>query len=290
LKTMSERRKRRRPNDPATLLVGISNPATAERLVRLAALLGRTAGWRLLLTHVVTVADQISLTTGQSSTEVVRARDLLEDVRGKLDPAAGEVGALVEVARSVHDGLLAAADSHRAEMIMVGYSEGTAEAGDGREEERFDRTMHRVARRSGKPTVVAKFRQAAMGRVLVPVTASASLQVTGLLCRALATLEETSVTFLHVANPDESLEDARDRVESRLEARGVAGLGRLLVSAAEDRIHAIVEEAERHDLVILGPSGRPGFMSAILSSTAERIAEEAPSSVLVVWDRGDTDG
>lgn len=287
---MSERRRRRRPNDPATLLVGISNPATAERLVRLADLLGRTAEWRLLLTHVVTVADQISLTTGQSSAEVVRARDLLEDVRGKLPPAAGQVAALVEVARSVHDGLLAAADSHRAEMIMVGYSEGTGEEGDGREEERFDRTMHRVARRSGKPTVVAKFRQAAMGRVLVPLGPSAPLQVTGLLCQALAAREETSFTFLHVSDPDESQEEARYRVQGQLEARGLAGLGRLLVSAGGDRVHAIVEEAERHDLVIVGPSGRPGFMRTIFSSTAERIAEEAPSSVLLVWDRRDEDG
>jgi nucleotide-binding universal stress UspA family protein len=238
---------------------------------------------------VVTVADQISLTTGQSSPDVVRARDLLGDVRSHLTPAEWEVGALVEVARSVHEGLLAAADSHRAEMILVGYSEGAGTGEDEREEERFDRTMHRVARKSRTPMVVAKFRRVEMRRVLVPVTASAPLRVTGMLCRALAEVEQTSLTFLHVAAPDESVEAARDRIVAHLRAKGVARLGPLVVTAADDPVDAIVELAERHDMVVLG-SGRPGFMSAILSSKAEKIAEEAPSSVLLVRDREESGG
>ncbi|MEJ2207190.1 MAG: universal stress protein [Gemmatimonadota bacterium] len=150
--------------------------------------------------------------------------------------------------------------------------------------------MHRVARKAGKPMVVAKFRRVEMRRVLVPVTASAPLQVTGMLCRALAEVEQTSLTFLHVAAPDESVESARDRIVDHLRVKGVAHLGPLVVVAAEDPVGAIVEEAQRHDMVVLGPSGRPGFMSAILSGKAEKIAEEAPSSVLLVRNREDSGG
>ncbi|MGD8362188.1 MAG: universal stress protein [Gemmatimonadota bacterium] len=270
---------------PATLLVGISNPATVEELVRLSAKLAEAGHWKILLTHVVTVANQISLTTGRSSTEVVRARDLLQEVLSRAEATGMDVGALVEVARSVDEGLLAAADSHHAEMILVGYSEAETEADDGGTEERFDRTMHRVARKGTTDTVVAKFRREGMGRILVPVAADAPLQVTGLLCRALGRAAETSLTFLHVVESGASMDEARRRIEGRLEERGVASIGPLIVVASQDPVEAIVETAAEYDLMIVGPSRRPGLMKAIFSSRAQKIAEEAPTSVLLVWNR-----
>jgi nucleotide-binding universal stress UspA family protein len=270
---------------PATLLVGISNPATAEELVRLSAMLAEASHWKILLTHVVTVANQISLTTGRSSREVVQARDLLQGVLSNAEAAGVEAGALVEVARSVDEGLLAAAESHRAEMILVGYSEADTEADDGGTEERFDRTMHRVARKGTTDTVVAKFRREGRSRVLVPVAAEAPLQVTGLLCQALGRSAGTSLTFLHVVEPGASMDEARGRLTERLKERGVGSLGRLVVVASEDPVEAIVEAGADHDLTIVGPSHRPRLMNAIFSSKAQKIAEEAPTSVLLVWNR-----
>ena len=272
---------------PATLLVGISNPATARALVGLSTVLAEAGQWRILLTHVVTVASQISLTTGRSSREVVQARDLLQGVLSGIEAAGVEAGALVEVARTVDEGLLAAAESHRAAMILVGYSEADTEVEARGTEEQFDRTMHRVARKGTTDTVVAKFRGEGMGRVLVPVAAEAPLQVTGLLCQALGRSAGTSLTFLHVVDPDASTDEARRRIEERLEERGVASIGSLRVVAAGDPVEAIVSAAADHDLMIVGPSRRPGLMKAIFSSRAQKIAEEAPTSVLLVWNRAD---
>lgn len=269
----------------ATLLVGISNPATAEQLVRISNILAGTGRWTILLTHVVTVADQISLTTAQSSPDVVRARDLLQQVQAQGREAGVRVRALVEVARSVDEGLLAAAKSHNAAMILVGYSEPETEVEDSGEEERFDRTMHRVARRSAVPVVVAKFRGHQMSRVLVPVTAGAPLQATGLLCRALGGVGGTELTFLHVVSPDASLDAARTGLEELLKTRGVASLGSLRLVTSHDPVEAVVVEATGQDLVIVGPSGRPGLLSAIFSNKSQRIAEEAACSVLLVWNR-----
>lgn len=268
----------------ATLLVGISNPATAHRLVRLSAVLASANPWNILLTHVVTVADQISLTTGKSSPEVVRARDFLQEVQENAASEGVKAGALVEVARSVDEGLLAAAESHDVGMILVGYSE---EGGvfDEKEEERFDRTMHRVARKAAADVAVAKFRNEGFDRILIPVSREGPLPVISLLCRALAGVPETELTFLHIADPDGEEEEVREGLVRTLARDGLAELGQIRIRASEDPVAAILGESADYDLVLVGPAQRPGFMDNLFSSKSREIAEEAPVSVLLAWNR-----
>lgn len=262
----------------ATLLVGISNPETADRLVRLSATLTRSRPLDILLTHVVTVANQIGLATGQSSPEVISGRDLLEETSAAARAAGIDVRALVEVARSVEDGLLAAADSHHAEMILVGYT-GEAEE----EEERFDKAMQRVARKASADVIVAKFRGTEQDRILVPLASDVPLRLTGLLCRALAEDGGAAVTFLHVVESGGAEDEARRELEKALERSGLAALGPLRVLTSDDPVATIVDEARHHGLVILGPSARPGLLDAVFSSRARKIAESVPSSVILAW-------
>ncbi|MDX1495368.1 MAG: universal stress protein [Longimicrobiales bacterium] len=273
-------------SDAGTLLVGISNPETADALVRLAAALSRTSESDVILTHVVSVANQIALGTGSSSPEVVQARDLLQDASAAARDAGAEVRAVVEVARSVEEGLLAAADSHDAAMILVGYS-GVDAAEDA--EDRFDRTMHRVARKSRADVVVAKFRQVTFHRMLVPVAADAPLRLTALLCRALTAGTETAITFLHVVGPEDAPEEARRGIRARLDASGLADRGDLEVVSSDDPTEVIVSRAEAHDLVLLGPSGRPGLLDAVFSNRARRIADAVSATVVLGWSLTEED-
>lgn len=272
------------PESTKTVLVGISNPDTADQLVGLAAALAAATPLQVLLTHVVTVANQISLTTGQSSPEVLRARDFLGRVVGVAREGGVESRALVEVARSVQEGLLAAAVSHDAAMILVGYSDsgdGDDERGD--DEERFDRTMHRVARKASSDVVVAKFRRDEHRRIAVPLTTTAPLRLTGLLCRALTKGDGAEVTFLHVADPDTEADQARKELTSRLDEADLADLGALRVMTSDDPVEAIVEEVADHDMVVLGPSGRPGILERLFSGRARKIAESVSGSVVLAW-------
>ena len=269
----------------APVLVAVSNPETADRLVHLASILEAEEPREIILTHVATVATQISLTTGQSSPEVVQARDFLQEVMEGARGAGVKARALVEVARTVDEGLLAAAESHEVGLVLVGYSDADGPGEVGKEEERFDRAMHRVARKADADVVVAKFRSSEMKRILVPVTRVSPLHVAGLLCRALAGVEGADLTFFHVVGSEVDRDQAAGRVAGRLEERGVASLGRLEVAVSDTPVDRIVEEAQHHDLVVVGPSGRPRVLEAIFSSKARRIAEEAPASVLLAWNR-----
>lgn len=273
-----------RSPDPQTILVGVSNPSTARALVRLSSMLAHEDSWRVLLTHVVRVAEQISLTTGQSSPEVVRARDFLQDVQGTARKEGMKARALVEVARSVDEGLLAAAESHDARMILLGYSE---EGGvfDEREEQRFDRTVHRVARKARADVLVAKFRNAGFRRILVPISDGVPQPVVLLLCRALGRVPETSLTFLHVADPGRDPEEVTEAVRGTLRRAGLGGMGRIQIQPSDDPVAVALDESHKYDVVIVAPSGRPGFMDTFFSSKASEIAEKASVSVLVAWNR-----
>jgi nucleotide-binding universal stress UspA family protein len=270
--------------EDATVLVGISNPATVHGLMEFCSILSGPRPSDILLTHVVTVANQISLTTGKSSPEVVRARDFVQQTQQEAEARSINARGLVEVARSVDEGLLAAAESHRAGMILVGYSEWIHEDDQGGEEE-FDRTMYRVARKAHTDVIVAKFRQESFDRVLVPVGMDAPGRLLAFLARAFSLRPEASVTFFH----DEGLEASGGGGEARLEgwlaAHGLEEKGVPKVVRSDDTAQAILTESRSHDLVVVVPSKRPGLMEGIFSSKARTVAEESPASVLMAWER-----
>lgn len=268
------------------LLVGISNPETSHRLVRLSAALARSNPGMasperpLLLIHVVAIANQISLGTGRSSPEVIHARDLLQGASAAAREAGAPARAIVEVARNVEEGLLSAADSHGADMILVGYSGGD---GPSDAEERFDRTMHRVARKAQADVIVAKFRRDEHRTILVPIAENAPLRLTGRLCRALADGTNAVFTFLHVSEPGASVDEARDRITAQLDAAGLGDDGQLRVVVGGDPAVEIIKEAGHHHLLVLGPSARPGILDAVFSSRARKIAESVSASVVLGW-------
>jgi nucleotide-binding universal stress UspA family protein len=271
---------KRKERGQPTLLVGVSNPATLSRLLRLSSLLAEAGPFDVLLTHVVKVASQISLTSGRSSPETVRARDFLGEALREMESFGLQARGLVEVARSVDEGLVAASESREASLILVGYSEEDDEE-DSRRERRFDRTMHRVARNADCDLVVAKFRREEMKKILVPLGAEPRLRVTGLLCRALGSLEGTTLRFLRIIPPGSSVAEARRRTEESLAMGGLSGLGGLEVVVADVFLDAIETLTADQDLVIVGPAGRSSPMEAIFTTTGEKIAERVPSSVLL---------
>ncbi|MBT8488452.1 MAG: universal stress protein [Gemmatimonadetes bacterium] len=280
-------------NPEGALLVGISNPDTAARLVGLSASLSRTSiqlpapgAQPVLLVHAVTVANQINLGIGSSSPEVIRARDLLQAAGEAARNRGQRVRAIVEVARSVEAGLLSAAESHNASLILVGYSGDPVRS---EAEERFDRTMHRVARKARADVVIATFRRREHHSILVPVPEDAPLRLTSRLCRALEADTGAIPTFLHVAPRDASAGEARERVQARLASVFRGGEPQLRVVTSDDPQVAIMEESEGHDLVLLGPSRRPGLLDAVFSNRTRRIAESVSSSVVIGWGLAEED-
>ncbi len=267
----------------STLLVGISNPATMPRMLDLALRLHRVTGCEIVATHVVAVQSQMALQSARSSSEVVGARLLLQDtVEMAADLGVG-ARAVVEIGRKTGEGLIHAARTHAAAVVLVGYSEAP---GDPTEKgaRRVDRVMHRVARGLDVDVLVAKFRKEQVDRILVPVESRSDLRLMGLVVRALLADSNASVRFLHVT-PASSTSTEGEDVRQRLIDEGLLQLGELAVVARDDVAETLVGEADSHDLALLETSSVPSLVDDVFGTGAERIAERVSCSVLLVRGR-----
>jgi nucleotide-binding universal stress UspA family protein len=140
-----------------------------------------------------------------------------------------------------------------------------------------------------------------MTRLLVPLEHSPGnprvLQLAAMMARAL----EGSLTLLHVYSPPNSMigivpgatvdgELTAEQTGGEVLLAGaravLSGVGFADVDAILQQcrsVHdAIVEEARRYDMIVMGTHGRRGFDRAVLGSIAERVIRDAPCPVVTV--------
>lgn len=271
-----ENQEQKRP----TLLVGISNPATVPRLMTLAGLLAKRAEYEVAVTHIVTVPSQMSLSAMRCCPEAVSADRLLREAIRVAAEHGIKARGVVEIARHIHEGLASAVKSQQADLLLVGYSDDIP--GQDESERAFDKIMHRVARGTRSDLIVAKFRRETINSVLVPVAGDPNLRLTGLLASAINAGTGAAIRFIHVVEPGANPDDEELAFASLLAAHDLKGVGEFEIIRTARPTAAIMEQADKHDLVIIGAAKRPSITDAIFGGMAERIASEVPCSVLLV--------
>lgn len=241
------------------------------------------AGYEIVAVHVVEVPPQAHLGSVRGSDEMVEARKRLLAAIRQAAADDVQIKGIVEVAREIDRGLISAAESQNASLILLGYSESGEDDDDGGEERRFDRVMHKVARGVRGDLVVAKLRHEDLGRILLPINTGLNLTLSGMLARALSRANDAPVTILHLLREDEDEDEARARLEALLAKEGFEDIGELEIEEGETApLDRMLELANHHDVAILGAESRPSIAESIFGSWANRIAREAECSVLVV--------
>jgi nucleotide-binding universal stress UspA family protein len=282
---MADEQRSRNNNEKPTLLVGISNPESTGGLMDLAQSLAAHADYEVVATHILPVPPQAHLSSARGSGEMAAAREkLLEAIR---EAGARNVRArgVIEVAREVNEGLVSAAESQKASLILVGYSDPGDREEDGDGERSFDRVMHAVARNTEADLVVAKLRREEVGSILLPINTGLNLAVSGMLARAISREREAPVTLIHLLREDEEEDEARERLEANLEEEGLSDLGELVIEPLSDDVEPIdqlVKIASGYDMAIVGAEPRPSIAESVFGSWAERVAREADCTVLLV--------
>ena len=302
-----------RPPLPGRILIPVANPATAEELIRIgAALLDPRVG-ELTALGIVEVPEEMPLSEG--ATKARQARRLLQKV---LDyaPAGTHVRPVVRIGRRAAEGIVEAAIELEADLVIFGWGGRTggrasgrsgggstaggnaaAKAGSGNGDATtpaasvFSPTIDAVVRESPCDIAVVKQRpMAEIRRILVPVRGGPHAELALDFADALARRHGARVTVLHVVPP--GLTPAvRTQAEHALatflkqHARGHADG---LLREAPNVRNAILREAEKSDLVIMGASAAPegsvveNFLFGVLPET---IAARARPPVIVVKTR-----
>jgi glucosyl-3-phosphoglycerate synthase len=288
---------------PVRILIPVANPGTAGELVRIGAALLEPRAGELRALGIVEVPEGMPLSEG--ATRARHARRLLQRV---LDyaPEGIPIHPLVRIARHAAEGIIEAAADEEADLLIFGWggrhtirANGEAAAdGPGRRTHQVSEsasvvspTIDQVVRAAPCDIAVVKQRGATeIKRILVPVRGGPHAELALTFADAIGTYHGATVTVLHVVPPGitRAVRAQAERALSAFVKQHVHGAAEPLVREAANVRTAILREAERADLVVVGASASPaegGPDTHLFGSLPEAIATRARPTVVVVKTR-----
>ncbi len=267
---------------PSRILIPVANPLTAEELIRIGAALLEPRTGELTALGIVEVAEGMPLSEG--ATRARQARRLLQKVLDYV-PEGTVIHPLVRIGRHAAAGIVEAAAEQEADLMIFGWG---GKSGPHRDASRpvISPTIDEVVREAPCNIAVVKQRGAReVRRILVPVRGGPHAELALRLADALAVRHGATVVIMHLV-PAGVTEAVRAQAE-----RALAAFGRQFVTAHSEPVlreaanvrSAILREAERADLVVMGASAPPGEPGgALFGQLPEVIAQRAKCTVIVV--------
>ena len=274
-----------KPPLPARILIPVANPLTAEELIRLgAAMLDQRTG-ELSALGIVEVPEGMPLSEG--ATRARHARRLLQRV---LDyaPDGTTIHPIVRIGRHAAEGIIEASAEQEADLIIFGWGGRAGGARDGTGPMVFSPTIDEVVRESPCDIAVVKQRGSVeIRRVLVPVRGGPHAELALRYADAIARHHDATVIVLHLVPPGITLA-VRAQAERALAAfikQHISGRSEAVLREAPNVRNAILREAEKADLLVMGASAQPGGADGetyLFGALPEAIAARARSTVMVV--------
>lgn len=278
--TIFEEKSERSASTDYTVLVPVANPETALGLVSLGATFARQCGGRVLALQVLTIPDQLPLSTGRRLAR--KHLEALERVTEAIPQYDVPVDGMTRLSRGVIQGILDTIAEEDADLLIMGRR--PADEGDGPSmvDQVFrDTTCDAVAVPRDWPT--------APERLLAPVAGGPNGAVAARLAQALAQVSDGMVTLLHVlpeSAGDEMQLQSRDVLEQVMSL--LPSVDRIVPRSipAASPLAGILETAADHDAILLGASGGMDFLEdELFGQLPEEVARQAPCPTLVVRRR-----
>lgn len=277
---------------PMRILIPVANPMTAEELIRLGAAMADKRG-EITALGIVEVPEGMPLSEG--ATRARHARRLLQRV---LDyaPDGTPIHPIVRIGRHAAEGIVEASAEQEADLIIFGWGGRTSAPGRGTARENastsnFSPTIDEVVRDAPCDIAVVKQRGSLdIKRILVPVRGGPHAELAIRYADAIAQRHDATVVVLHLVPPGITIA-VRAQAERALAAfvkQHLHGRGEALLREAPNVRNAILREAEKADLVVMGASAMTTSADGethLFGALPEAIAARAKPSVVVVRTR-----
>jgi glucosyl-3-phosphoglycerate synthase len=273
---------------PARILIPVANPATAEELIRLGSFLLEARSGELTALGIVEVPEGMPLSEG--ATRARHARRLLQRV---LDfaPEGTTIHPIVRIGRHAAEGIIEASAEQEADLIIFGWGGKSPAGRDGNGPSVFSPTIDEVVRDSPADIAVVKQRGSKeIRRIIVPVRGGPHAELAVRYADAIARRHDAQVSVLHFVPPGITLA-VRAQAEHALGQfirQHLRGRGEGVVREAANVRNAILREAEKADLVVMGASAQPPGSdgeSYLFGALPEAVAARAKPTVVVVKTR-----
>ncbi|MCY4398036.1 MAG: amino acid permease [Gemmatimonadetes bacterium] len=262
------------------ILLPVHNPQTAETLVRLAASIAKPRDGEITLLRVVQVPEQLPPELARASIEGE------EEVLERLQALEGELGVPitteVRVGHNVGRAVLESAREDRSHLILLGWKGFTTTA-----RKILGEVTDDVVRLGRADIMLVKFgpERAVPRRILLPTAGGLHSRKAKGYALGMTEAGEGRLTLASVipgGAPDGKWGEEGERLaEERAELPEEASVGTRVI-AGPGVVEGVVAAAADFDAVMVGASG-DSFSSRILFGTIpERIAREAPGTVIVL--------
>jgi amino acid transporter len=265
------------------VLVPVANPASAPALVAVARALAPPDVGRVLLLSVVrhsgATADHAAIDRAVTAAQEVLQQALTRSLQAGQAPEA-----LMTVAPAPWDEIVRVADSYRCESLLLGLHTLEESAVEGAP---WERLLNDVAADVSILRAPPGWRLSTARRVLVPIGGKgAQDQLRARLLGSLCRTAERELTFLQVlgsAAAESAVQEAR-RTLGRLADLESPTAPRIVVERSGNVVEAIGEQADEHDLLILGLPRVRG--RKLLGELAVHVARRARCATIML-SRGD---
>jgi glucosyl-3-phosphoglycerate synthase len=270
---------------PARILIPVANPSTAEELMHLGADLLEPRAGEITALGIVEVAEGVPLSEG--ATRARHARRLLQKVLG-FGPPGTAIRPIVRIGRRAAEGIIETCRDEESDLIIFGWGGKSRTAPNGLT---LGSTIEEVVRDAPCDVAVVKQRGAhEIRRILVPVRGGPHAELAVRFAAAIAARHDAELVVLHVVPPGISLA-VRAQAEHALTSfnrihGGERAVG--LLREATNVRNAILREADRSDIVVMGAAATPAAADGspyLFGSLAETVAARARATVVVVRTR-----
>jgi len=263
------------------IMVAVANPANALEMVRTTYRLSGAKDAHVELLHMVPVPHQVPLT--DASRYMLEGREGMVETMLYLGPMF-PISTTMRYCRNVSRGIVSAVRDKRADMLILGWH-GRA----GYSLFKLGSTIDPVIERCSSKVIVLKDcgGNRRFDRVLVPVAGGPNSALTVEIASILAEEDTGEVSLLTIAD------GGREAID--LDAFRIQHSNRLhippervhcVVLEASDIAGAILAEAERHDLVVLGCSRDPILRRATRATLPDIVAQRCDKPLIMVSDPG----
>ena len=265
---------------PFRILLPVYNPHTAEPLVRLAARLARPPNGEITVLRVVQVPEQLP-------PEMARAQIEGEaEVLERLQALEGEVGVPitteVRVGHNVARAILESAREDRSHLIVLGWKGFTTTA-----RKILGEVTDDVVRLGRADILLVKFgpERTVPHRILLPTAGGVHARKAQGYALGLTEREGGRLTlgaYVPSGAPEPRRTEQTERLaEERAELPGEAAVSTRILTGA-GVAESILGAAGDHDAVLVGASGDSFSQRILFGTIPERIAREAPGTVMVL--------
>jgi nucleotide-binding universal stress UspA family protein len=266
------------------VLIPLANAQQAKMLGILGAAIAKEHDGEVLALHVVRVPVQLSMSNGRMFLK--EGKPILEEAIRQAREVDVPVHTMIRLDRHVGRAIIHTAREHRVDLMIMGWPGETASP-----HRAFGSVIDLVAVNPPCDLAVVRFQKRQQPRrILVPTSGGANTNLAIRLAidqaRRFATRtgESPVVTLQYVCVPAAASPELRAQGFELLHnlASGFDYPLQVKVTASDDVVSGIVEEADQHNLVVIGATASRLFDQVLFGAIPERVALRAPVTVMMV--------